>query len=103
MTSPQPSRVSINNLGDRTLAISGTIDSHTAEQVLASVNALGANDDLVITLRDVDFVDSSGLRTIVTAHQHFDESGRRLILKEISPSVERLLEITGLHEHLHLA
>lgn len=103
MTTPQPSRLTITALGDRQLGASGTIDSHTAADLLSQLQALGTAADATLNLGQVAFIDSSGLRTIVTSHQEFEEGGSRLALADPSESVTRLLEITGLVDHLHLS
>lgn len=98
----QPSRISIDDRPDR-LTVVGVVDSHTASQLRDAIQAHGSSpDDLVLDLAAVDFIDSSGLRIIVNAHSELDSAGRRLVLVNTSDAVARLLEITGLHEHLHL-
>lgn len=57
---------------------------------------------LVIDLREVEFMDSTGLSIIVKAHQRFTESGRRLALVKGTPQVQRLLDLTGVAERLPL-
>lgn len=39
---------------------------------------------------------------VVTTHQACAEAGHRLSLRAPSEAVNRLLEITGLREHLHV-
>ena len=98
----QPSRLSIDDSPDR-LKVVGVVDSHTAGQLRDAIQSHGHTDsDLVLDLADVDFIDSSGLRIIVNAHSELEAAGRRLVLTHTSPAVARLLEITGLHEHLHV-
>ena len=102
MTTPQPSRLTLSATDERCLSAAGTIDSHTALELLEQLRSLGANDNATLDLGQVDFIDSSGLRTIVTSHQEFEQAGSQLVLKDPSESVKRLLEITGLLDHLHL-
>lgn len=103
MTTPQPSRLTISaSTDERTLSAVGTIDSHTADDLLQQLTELGTSADATLDLGAVEFIDSSGLRTIVTSHQQFEESESKLVLKDPSESVKRLLEITGLLDHLHI-
>lgn len=98
----QPSRISIEDSPNR-LKVVGVVDSHTAGQLRDAIQAHGhTDDDLVLDLSDVEFIDSSGLRIIVNAHSELEAAGRQLVLVHTSPAVARLLEITGLHEHLHV-
>lgn len=100
--STQPSRLDLSQNGDRTLVAVGVVDSHTADDLLERLRALGVDGDITLDLQGVEFIDSSGLRTVVTVHQELDDAGARLVLTQVSPSVTRLLEITGLRDHLHL-
>ncbi len=55
---------------------------------------------VVLDLSKVDFVDSSGLRTVLRAEQQLHEAGGELVVRGMSGAVERVLEITGLLERL---
>lgn len=58
--------------------------------------------ELVIDVRNVTFMDSSGLRVLLAAHQRAQESGRGFALLRGSESVDRLLKVTGLAGRLRL-
>lgn len=57
---------------------------------------------LVIDLRELEFMDSTGLSVIVRTHQRLVEQGRELSLVKGSPQVQRLLDVTGVAERLRL-
>ena len=84
-----------------TLVLAGEIDSYTAPE-LADLLLKHPHID-AIDLRDVTFIDSSGLRVIVEAHQRRLEDDRVLVLRSPSPAVQRLLEISGVAGHLTVA
>ena len=84
-----------------TLVLAGEIDSYTAPE-LADLLAKHQGVDAV-DLRDVTFIDSSGLRVIVEAHQRRAEEERVLVLRSPSQAVQRLLEISGVAGHLTVA
>jgi hypothetical protein len=50
---------------------------------------------IALDLRDVTFIDSSGLHLIVDASTRARQVGRRLVLLRGSPNVDRLLALTG--------
>jgi len=62
----------------------------------------GSSADVVIDLSAVGFVDSSGLRVLVEAHQRAEAEQRRLVLSGSSRPVRRLLEISGLMDYLNV-
>jgi anti-anti-sigma factor len=55
---------------------------------------------VVLDLREVEFMDSSGLRLIAVASQRAKERGRRLALVPGSEQVMRVFEITRMRERL---
>ena len=71
--------------------------------IMEQEQSLDGSAAIVIDLTDVTFIDSSGLRTIVEAHQARAAAGTRLVLRSPSAAVQRLLEISGLAGHLDVA
>jgi anti-anti-sigma factor len=57
---------------------------------------------LVLDLRKLEFIDSTGLGALVRADQRLRESGGRLVLIRGSRQVQRLLEMTGIDARLEI-
>lgn len=57
---------------------------------------------VIIDLRELDFMDSTGLSVLVRAHQRADEQGRRLAMVKGPQQVQRLLSLTGVADRLTL-
>jgi anti-anti-sigma factor len=57
---------------------------------------------MVIDLSGLQFMDSSGLRTLVTADDRARRDGRRVVLVQGPPPVHRVFEITQLTERLEI-
>lgn len=84
--------------------LSGDIDAHSAERIVDLLEPLPeGTEDITLTMSDVDFIDSSGLRVLIEAHQRAEAAGRRLILDSPSRAVLRVIQISGLEGYLHLA
>jgi anti-anti-sigma factor len=86
------------------IVLSGELDlasSPALEEALARVFA-SETRTVVIDLRQLDFMDSTGLSILVRAHQTATETTRGLILVKGSPQVQRLLTLTGVTERLSL-
>jgi anti-sigma B factor antagonist len=87
------------------IAVSGELDlasSPALEQALARVN--GSDTELVILdLRELEFMDSTGLSVLVKANQHALETGKRFGLVKGSSQVQRLLSLTGMDERITVA
>jgi anti-sigma B factor antagonist len=86
------------------IVVSGELDlasSPALEEELA--RALKSESALVIVdLRELEFMDSTGLSVIVKAHQAAEQAGRRLCLVKGPAQVQRLLNLTGVAERLRV-
>jgi anti-sigma B factor antagonist len=88
---------------DLVIALAGELDPHTApqlEQAIAEGLAGPAPTRLVLDVSELGFMDSSGLRVIIKAHQELEAVGASLVLRSPTDTVLRLLEITDLRNHL---
>jgi anti-sigma B factor antagonist len=83
------------------LVLEGEVDAHTAPALAERLDPLPPGDaDVALDMKAVEFIDSSGLRVLVDAHHRAEQHQRRLILRSPSAAVSRLLEISGLSDHL---
>jgi anti-anti-sigma factor len=57
-------------------------------------------DEVALDLRELDFMDSSGLRAVLAGAQRLGESERRLILVRGPSPVQRVFELTRTTERL---
>jgi anti-sigma B factor antagonist len=85
-----------------TLVLAGELDLATAPELDAMTEQVCADGagELVLDLRELAFIDSSGLRAILRAWQHCEAHRCELFLTSGSPAVQRLFELTGLLERL---
>lgn len=86
-----------------TVHLAGEIDLAAAPRVESAIEEALAGEDgteITIDLAAVTFLDSTGLRVLVTAHARCAGEGRNLTLVNPSPAVSRILEITGLGQTL---
>ena len=91
---------------DRTtrLAPSGELDIASApefEQAIAEAIA-EPGAELVLDLRELTFMDSTGLRALAQTNARADEAGFALSIVRGPRQIERVLEISGLAELLPL-
>lgn len=57
---------------------------------------------VVLDLRELEFVDSAGLRVILAARERSQRHGREFALTPGSEQVQRLFTIAGVSEHLRI-
>ena len=88
--------------GTNEVRLSGTLDVSTVHDVRLAVHAAlddGAGD-LFVDLRDVEMLDATGLGMLVGAHRRAGRAGRRLVLRNLSPQLVRLLRVSRLNRIL---
>jgi anti-sigma B factor antagonist len=71
----------------------------TARDALHAALATG-DGELVVDLSGVELLDATGLGVLVDVHRRAGLAGRRLVLRNASPRVARLLAITRLNRVL---
>ena len=86
------------------LALIGELDLSTVEKVEEELRKAedGGAETVVLDLSSLSFLDSTGLRTIVTADQRARKSGRRLAIVKGPDTVHRVFTITRLDERLDM-
>jgi anti-sigma B factor antagonist len=87
------------------ITVSGELDlasSGALEEELTRV-AESDTEQVIIDLRELEFMDSTGLSTLVKAHQRAQEAGQEFVLVRGSHQVQRLLSLTGVAERLTFA
>jgi anti-sigma B factor antagonist len=91
--------VSVDATGPRTVvAVRGELDLATAPELEAAVlPPLKAGTDTALDLRELEFMDSTGVRVIVAAHLAAQEHAASLTVAVVPDGpVARVLEISGL-------
>jgi stage II sporulation protein AA (anti-sigma F factor antagonist) len=85
--------------------LSGELDHHTADEVRNQVSsAIESNQIrfLVLNLEKLMFMDSSGLGVILGRYKQLKQIGGEMIICSVSPSVERLFDMSGLFKIIRL-
>jgi anti-anti-sigma factor len=74
----------------------GVVTIGTSGEFERSLLTLAAATDVVVDLRALTFVDSSGLSVFVAAYKEGRKHGNTVVLDQIPPFLERVLKVTGL-------
>jgi anti-anti-sigma factor len=85
------------------IAATGELDLSGAAVLEAEIERLAAEPELgtvVLDMRGLEFMDSSGLRLVVLADMRAREAGRRFALVRGSETVHRVFEITRMSDRL---
>lgn len=88
--------------GRAILALSGEFDlvGVPVLQRELETQQTGAAKEIVLDLEELQFMDSTGLRAILAAHERAQERGQDFAVTQGSTQVQRLLSVTRVGEHL---
>jgi anti-sigma B factor antagonist len=93
-------RISIDDQG--VVVAEGDIDLAGGPLLEAAILRREDGQPVVIDLAAVEFIDSSGLRSLLGASRRAHERGTVVVLRNASSGVLRLLSITGTTEQFQL-
>jgi anti-sigma B factor antagonist len=90
--------------GQTRVVLAGELDIASTQGLEDELAAIEANSPgtLVLDLRGVEFIDSTGLRALIAADERARSQGRRLAVVSGPNAVERLLEVTQLDQRLEV-
>jgi stage II sporulation protein AA (anti-sigma F factor antagonist) len=79
--------------------LKGELDHHTAETVKARMEEAikrGDSSHIILSLKDLTFMDSSGLGVILGRYKQITGKGGRMVVCDVEPDIYRLFEMSGL-------
>ena len=86
--------------------LAGEIDAFTAPNLREELLPLAEGENtttMIINLKDVSYLDSTGLGVFVGLFKKLKENGGELRLIELSDRLKRLFEITGLGNIMNIS
>lgn len=97
-------RVSIDGQG-QTLALVGELDMANAATLANELETLEANTEaelITIDMRELEFIDSTGIAVLVAAYRRANAEGesRLRFIRSKAPGVQRVMNVTGLEKEL---
>jgi anti-anti-sigma factor len=91
--------------GRAVVTVRGELDLATAPELETVVlGRLDAGQEVVLDLRDLQFMDSSGLRVLVTAHARAVDGGPQfaIVRAAAGSEVAKILDIAGVEQQLNV-
>ncbi len=80
----------------RVVTLRGEWDVANREQLREALQALGAERDVLVDLREASFFDSTALAELIALYKRLNAEGRRLEALVGGSNMRRLLELTSL-------
>jgi|TARA_B110000971_G_C19801364_1_gene404454 anti-sigma B factor antagonist len=82
-----------------TIYLTGEIDMDVGDKAKEAITPLlDTSDEVHINLKDVQYMDSSGISVLIESHQKASELGKKVVLKEISKSVLKVIMMAKLEQ-----
>ena len=86
-----------------TVFLTGEIDMDVADKAKGIILPLvESGKEVHINLKDVSYMDSSGISVLIESHQKAEEKNTKVIIKEISKSVLKVIMMAKLEQVLNL-
>ena len=91
--------------GVATVAVDGDLDIATAPVLEAALKRIerGRPATLLLDLSGVVFMDSTGLRSLLSARRRAQDGGHSLRLANLQPDVARVFDVTGVRRVFDIA
>lgn len=87
------------------IRLKGELDHHTAESLRQKVSETIEQHNIhhiVLNLKELTFMDSSGLGVILGRYKQIQSQGGEMVVCSISPAVKRLFDMSGLFKIIRL-
>ena len=100
---PLAFHTTLTSAGDALIALTGELDISGAPALDEEIDRLAGEADVrrvVLDLRELEFMDSSGLRTVALAERRLAAAERSLALIKGRDAVQRVFAITRMEDHL---
>jgi anti-anti-sigma factor len=100
---PLAFHTTLTSAGDALIALTGELDISGAPALDEEIDRLAGDEAvrrIVLDLRELEFMDSSGLRTVALAERRVTAAERSLALFKGRDAVQRVFSITRMDDHL---
>jgi anti-anti-sigma factor len=97
--------VTTERVADQTrVVLVGELDIANAPLLESELERVEADSPgtVVLDLRGVEFIDSTGLRSVIAANERAQAAGGRLVVVRGSTAVERLFSVTQVDQRLEI-
>ena len=98
---PRPFRVDVQRRNDVTIVQpQGELDLATVQTLQAALDGVERAGRLVLDLRGLSFIDSSGLHLLVALHSRAQRAGFQLTLVAPAAPADKAIQVSGLDQAL---
>lgn len=87
----------LDHNNEKIVVIEGRVDAVSAPELETKVSPLWsvANTTLVFDCEKMEYISSSGLRIVLSAHKQITAKGGKFILRNLTQEVRSVIDMTG--------
>ena len=94
-------KIEVGNTGNYIeIKLSGRLDTNSSRDLekTLSENIINGNEDLLISLEKLVYINSSGLRVFLTAAKQLGTKSKKLSFCEMQPYIKEVFDIAGFNK-----
>ncbi|QQK08906.1 STAS domain-containing protein [Miniphocaeibacter halophilus] len=86
-----------NNTDNLVIDLNGDLDAYTSDDLKTEViKSLDTPKDIIFDATGLDFIDSTGLGSLISIYNKIKEEEKNITIKNIKSNVKKIFEITEL-------
>ena len=89
-----------NDNGSITLALDGWLDTASAPELAAQIDAIDSASAIILDFGGVEYIASSGIRQVVACNKRAKELGAEFSVINVGSDVMSIFQLTGLDKKL---
>ena len=81
------------------LTLTGELDLASVSILQAQFKAMARIEgDVIVDMNGLDYIDSTGAKTLLDARRQLSRAGRRIVLAAVQPMARRIIDVMGLEK-----
>ncbi|WP_055077880.1 STAS domain-containing protein [Lagierella massiliensis] len=81
------------------ISLDGDLDAYSSDEFKEAVlKKVSSSKDILINAKKLNFIDSTGLGSLISIYNTIKEQDKNISIEEIKPNVKQIFEITELNK-----
>lgn len=81
------------------ISLDGDLDAYSSDEFKEAVlKKVSSSKDILINAKKLNFIDSTGLGSLISIYNTIKEQDKNICIEEIKPNVKQIFEITELNK-----
>ena len=85
-----------------TIKLGGKLDTNTSPELDSKMNELEGMEEVIIDMKELDYISSAGLRVLLAIKNMLEEKGRQLEIHNVNEVITEVFNVTGFSDILDI-